>query len=213
MITELQLSLLECVKPLIETIPETKKDISKFTDIPVSAINGLLKSSKPFSEIYVEKLGEYFNCGYELLERHEQDPIHTFKLTGGYTTFPVGKKQIVELYNQNSHGGDLAFAFEIVHSGGYKASHTRYVLLNTHYDLYTLMILKDQGDILDWLIQNNKLINFGGERVACPEMKQCLETHEFNLLQKPQLRRDLDEEFFQNKDLAFAQLQLSMVDR
>ena len=73
------------------------------------------------------------------------------------------------------------------------------------------MIIKDQGDILDGLIQKKQLINFGGERVASPGMNDCLENHEFNLNQAPHLRRDLDEEFFGDKDLAFDQLSLSIV--
>lgn len=210
-ISDDQESFGNCIGALVKSLPESKKDISVHTGVSVSAINNLLSSKAEVSADDLQKLYAYFNCTYELGQSHDEIEFHDFRLSGGYTVFPTGRKRIVELYNSVSHGGDLVFAYQLVRDGGYTPNHTRYLLLHTCYYLYTLMIIKEQGDLVDQLIGSDVLINFTGDRVGCSELFHALDQHEYRIGCEPQNRRTFDEEFFEDKDLVFAQLAPSIV--
>ncbi|NRB41641.1 MAG: hypothetical protein HRU20_24750 [Pseudomonadales bacterium] len=211
-VSDEQADFLECVKPLMQSIPESKKHISMKTGVPVTKINKFLLSKETIDTHDLQKLFEYFNCSYNLESTHDGHEYNDFRLNGGYTTFPKGKKQIVELYDSVSHGGDLVFACQLLYQSGDIASHTRYILLHTCYFLYTLMVIKDQADIIDKLIDQDKLINFDGDRVCSDELFQAIDQHIYNINTSPHLRPALDLAFFADKDLVFSQLPLSRMD-
>lgn len=208
-ITEEQNDFLRCVKPLIKTLPESKKCISNITGVPLSEINCFLNSKATISQYHFHRLFEYFNCTYDYHQWEDGHAVNDFRLSGGYTTFPSTKKEIVDLYEQNSHGGDLVFAHELVHQNGYISSHTRYILLHTCYYLYTLMIIKNRNDLVDTLIDQDKLINFGGSRAISDALRSELTRHEFNISDNPETRRELDRSFFADKDLVFSMIPLA----
>lgn len=210
-VSEEQQDLLACVKPLISTIPESKKAISGITGVPVKVINCFLSSRETISQHHFQRLFDYFNCTYEYHEWEDGHTANDFRLSGGYTTLPTTKKQIIELYDQNSHGGDLVFAHQLVHENGDVASHTRYILMHTCFYLYTLMIIKNKGDLFDKLVENDELINFGGDRAVSEDFMTALVQHEYNILNSPESRKELDDIFFEDKDLAFSQIPLCIV--
>lgn len=210
-ISKLQIDFLDCVKPLIKTLPESKKMVSDNTGVPVNVITNFINSKSTISQQHFESLFEYFNCTYELLKWDDGHTANDFRLNGGYTTIPSTKKEIVDLYSANSHGGDLVFAHELVHENGYHRRHTRYILLHTCYHLYTLMILKDVSDPLDILIAQDRLINFGGARAISEDFMTELTQHEFEIIGNPGSRRELDQRFFDNKDLVFSMIPLASI--
>jgi len=213
MITDEQNGFLYSVGPLIKAIPESKQDISSHTGVPVRAINDLVGSRNNISQPHLHKLVEYFNCRYRFHQWEDGHTVHDFSLTGGYTVFPKGKKQIIDLYENNSHGGDLVFAHELVQASGHVYNHTRYILLHTCYQLYTLMIIKEQSDIVDNLIRTKALINFAGQRAISDEFSALLGQHEFDIMRNPGARRAIDSRFFSDKHLAFSQIPLSYPPR
>lgn len=206
-----QVEFRHCIQELVKSLPETKKAISAQTGVSVSAIDNLLSSKAPVEASDLHKLLAYFNCRYELGMNYEGSEFHDFRLGGGYTVMPKGKRRIVTLYDSVSNGGDLVFAYHLVQLGGYRTNHTRYILLHTCYHHYTLMIIKNQADVVDQLIDNGALINFSGDRVACTKLFRELQEHEHRLECEPQNRREIDREFFANKHLVFAQLAPSFV--
>lgn len=210
-VSEEQLDFLRCVKPLVKTLPESKKTISRITGVPLSEINFFLNSKKTISQYHFHRLFDYFNCTYDYLQWEDGHTVNDFRLSGGYTAFPSTKKEIVDLYEQNSHGGDLVFAHELVHGNGYVSGHTRYILLHTCYYLYTLMIIKNKSDLVDSLTRQDKLINFGGQRAISDELMSQLTQHEFNISNSPESRRELDLSFFEDKDLVFSMIPLANI--
>ena len=193
-------------RQLIKCLPETNKDISKLTGVSVRTIDNFLKSKEQISSVDLERLFDYFCCSYSLQETFEGNEFNDFRLEGGYTTFPKGKQQVIKLYETVSNGGDLEFAYHLVYQGGYSPDHTRFLLLNTCYSVYNLIVIKDQGKLVDELIEGNKLINFSGDRVACEELFREIDNHIYNILSRPADRRTLDKQFFSHKELVFAQL-------
>jgi transcriptional regulator with XRE-family HTH domain len=201
----------DCIYELVKSLPESKRDISANTGVSVVALNNLLSAKGRLPESDLQRLYAYFNCTYDHGLNNEDGEFHRFSLSGGYTVFPKSRKRIVELYDSVSHGGDLVFAYHLVHHGGYVPNHTRYLLLHTCFDLYTLMIIKDEGELVDRIIESNALINFCGDRIACPELFRELEQHEYRIACEPMNRRAIDAEFFEHKELVFAQLAPSCI--
>lgn len=210
-VSEEQTDLLRCVKPLIKTLPESKKTISNITGVPLSEINCFLYSKATISQYHFHRLFEYFNCTYDYLQWGDGHTANDFRLSGGYTTFPTTKKEIIDLYEQNSHGGDLVFAHELVHENGHFSPHTRYILLHTCYYLYTLMIIKNKSELVESLIDQDQLINFGGQRAISDALITQLTQHEFDICNNPESRRELDLAFFHDKDLVFSMIPLAAV--
>ncbi len=201
-ISDYQNSLSYRIKELIKALPEKPKDICKHVGVSELKLSSLLAGEEQLSNHELESIREYFIASYEQ---------STFWLNGLYTTFPKGAKQIIALHEEVTNGGDVEFSVQLLNRHMHIDGHRRFIITETCFRTYTIMVLENQGKLVDKLIESDSLINFTGSCIANDDLLSFLNGHVERIKRNKSERREYDRIALMSLHLALQQLPYSRV--
>ncbi|MBL4608310.1 MAG: hypothetical protein JKY01_10860 [Pseudomonadales bacterium] len=206
-VTEMQQGFILDVAPVIHALPEQLGVVATRAGIEEGRLRNFLAGEHGLSDIDFTRIASTMNTEYQYLQWEGGHSAHAFSFRENYTLFPNTEKQIINLYDCVTRGGDFDLACELVASSNYVNHGIRYIFVDRNYH-YTLICVAD-SELLDDLIEQDRLYHFDGVRLVSDDLNLAVMEHVERISAEPEDRSVFDKDFFAGKELVFSQLALS----
>jgi len=206
-VTDMQQGFILDVAPVIHALPEPLGVVATRAGIEEGRLRRFLKSEHGLNDIDFTRIASAMNTEYQYQQWEAGHSEHTFSFRENYTLFPNTEKEIIDLYDCVTRGGDFDLACELVASSSYVNHGIRYLFVDRNYH-YTLICIADSA-LLDDLIEQDKLFHFDGVRLVSEDLNLAVMEHVERISAEPENRSVFDKDFFSGKELVFSQLALS----
>lgn len=208
-ITDVQKAFIQDVSPVLKCMPGTIHGLAGMLSVKSSVLRGFLQKKNGIEDDVFLKLVNYANSEYMFNERCDGYTFHSFNLNGSYTLFPSSKKELVDVYDCVTCGGDITTAFEIIEPNDYPFYRYRFILI-IRYSQYILLCIHKDNDFLDYVLEKKMLFEIDGIRIAANGVYSSLNEHATTILNEYEQRELLDLKFFSHKSLLFDQISISL---
>ncbi len=206
-LTNEQQYFIDDVKPVIRCLPGGLRKLSHRLGIKHNILDDFIKEKSGINNITFTRLVAGLNYCHQYGQSHDEHLVHYYTPKGNLTLFPTKQKQLIDVYEHLSGGGDIQLACEIVAHNACVINNYRILFLD-RYSQYFLLIVPNEP-FVDSVIKKNKLINFDGIRHACIDLYREIDAHILNITSDPDNCMNYDRAFFQDKRLVFSQLAIS----